>query len=96
MHRIWFYRKPAHYARGVTRGAGRAGAAEVSDLCFFVRSSDRPQGRAMIIVMSAAATAEEINSVKSAILAEGLQPHENPGQERVMIALVGDVGPRQQ
>ncbi|MGZ6260622.1 MAG: 3-deoxy-7-phosphoheptulonate synthase [Candidatus Limnocylindrales bacterium] len=50
----------------------------------------------MIIVMSAAATAEEINSVKSAILAEGLQPHENPGQERVMIALVGDVGPRQQ
>jgi 3-deoxy-7-phosphoheptulonate synthase len=48
----------------------------------------------MFIVMAARATAEEINSVKSLILAEGLQPHESVGAERVVIALVGDVGPR--
>jgi len=48
----------------------------------------------MFIVMAAGATAEEINSVKSLILAEGLQPHESVGTERVVIALVGDVGPR--
>ena len=50
----------------------------------------------MIIVMSATATAEEINSVKSAILAEGLQPHENPAQGHVVIALVGEVSTRRQ
>ncbi len=50
----------------------------------------------MFIVMSAAATAEEVNNVKSLILAEGLQPHESPGSERTVIALVGDVGPRSQ
>ena len=46
--------------------------------------------------MSVGATTEEINSVKGQILAEGLQPHENPGQERVVIALVGEVGPRRE
>ena len=50
----------------------------------------------MFIVMSARATEAEVNAVKSAILAEGLQPHMNPGTERVVIALVGEVGPRRQ
>ena len=50
----------------------------------------------MFIVMSARATDAEINAVKGVILAEGLQPHVNPGSERVVIALVGDVGPRRQ
>ncbi len=44
----------------------------------------------MFIVMSAHATTEEINTVKSLILAEGMQPHESVGSERVVIALVGD------
>jgi len=44
----------------------------------------------MFIVMSTHATTEEINTVKSLILAEGMQPHESVGSERVVIALVGD------
>ncbi|MFI5254895.1 MAG: 3-deoxy-7-phosphoheptulonate synthase [Candidatus Limnocylindrales bacterium] len=50
----------------------------------------------MFIVMSARATEAEVNAVKGAILSEGLQPHVNPGTERVVIALVGDVGVRRQ
>jgi 3-deoxy-7-phosphoheptulonate synthase len=50
----------------------------------------------VFIVMSARATEAEVNAVKSAILAEGLQPHVSPGTERVVIALVGEVGPRRQ
>ncbi|TAM57284.1 MAG: 3-deoxy-7-phosphoheptulonate synthase [Chloroflexota bacterium] len=44
--------------------------------------------------MAAGATAEEINSIKGQVLAEGLQPYESPGQERVVIAVIGEVGPR--
>jgi 3-deoxy-7-phosphoheptulonate synthase len=50
----------------------------------------------VFIVMSARATEAEINAVKGVILAEGLQPHVSPGAERVVIALVGDVGPHRQ
>ncbi len=46
----------------------------------------------MFIIMSAKASAEEINGVKSLILAEGMQPHESAGTDRVVIALVGEVG----
>jgi 3-deoxy-7-phosphoheptulonate synthase len=50
----------------------------------------------VFIVMSARATEAEVNAVRSAILAEGLQPHVNPSTERVVIALVGEIGPRRQ
>jgi 3-deoxy-7-phosphoheptulonate synthase len=48
----------------------------------------------VFIVMSARASEAEVNAVKGAIFAEGLQPHLNPGTERVVIALVGEVGHR--
>ena len=44
--------------------------------------------------MAVDASAEQINSIKAQVLAEGLQPFESPGQERVVIAVVGEVGPR--
>jgi 3-deoxy-7-phosphoheptulonate synthase len=50
----------------------------------------------MFVVMAAAATEAEINGVKSHILAEGLTPYDHAGSERVVIAVVGDVGPRRQ
>jgi hypothetical protein len=50
----------------------------------------------VFIVMSARATEAEVNAVKGVILAEGLQPHVSPGSERIVIALVGDVGSRRQ
>lgn len=48
----------------------------------------------MFVVMASAATEAEINGVKSLILAEGLTPYGHAGSERVVIAVVGDVGPR--
>jgi 3-deoxy-7-phosphoheptulonate synthase len=48
----------------------------------------------VFISMAINATAEEINSVKGHVLAEGFQPYESPGRERVVIAVVGEVGPR--
>jgi hypothetical protein len=48
----------------------------------------------MFVVMAPAATEDQINSVKSHILAEGLSAHENRGLERVVIAALGGVGPR--
>jgi len=50
----------------------------------------------MFVVMSVSASEAEVNAVKAAILAEGLHPHENEGTDRVVIAVVGEVGPRRQ
>ena len=50
----------------------------------------------MFVAMSVTATEEEINGVKSHILAEGFQAHESRGAERMVIAIVGDVGPRKE
>ena len=50
----------------------------------------------MFVVMAVGAGEEEINAVKAQVLAEGLHPHESPGTDRVVIAVVGDVGPRKQ
>jgi 3-deoxy-7-phosphoheptulonate synthase len=48
----------------------------------------------MFVVMSVTATEAEIIGVKSQILEEGLQPFEHQGAERLVIAVVGEVGPR--
>jgi len=48
----------------------------------------------MIVVMAANATEAEILGVKSHILADGLTPFDHAGNERTVIAVVGDVGPR--
>jgi 3-deoxy-7-phosphoheptulonate synthase len=50
----------------------------------------------LLIAMSVGATEEEIESVRSHILAEGLTPHESRGMERVVIGVVGNVGPRKE
>lgn len=50
----------------------------------------------MFIVMARTATEAEILGVKSHILAEGMTPYDHAGQERVVIAVVGEVGPRKQ
>ena len=50
----------------------------------------------MFVVMSVSASEAEVNGVKSLILAEGMQPHDSYGAERVVIAVVGEVGPRKQ
>ncbi len=48
----------------------------------------------MFVVMSASATPAEANAVKSLILAEGLTPYDHAGAERVVIAVVGEIGAR--
>ncbi len=48
----------------------------------------------MFVVMAVAASEAQINGVKSHILAEGLTPFDHLGTERVVIAVVGEVGPR--
>ena len=50
----------------------------------------------MFIVMARTATEAEILGVKSHILGEGMTPYEHAGADRVVIAVVGDVGPRRQ
>ena len=50
----------------------------------------------MLVAMSVGATEEEITNVRNHILAEGLTPHESRGMERVVIGVVGDVGPRKE
>jgi 3-deoxy-7-phosphoheptulonate synthase len=50
----------------------------------------------MFVVMAANATEAEILGVKSHILAEGMTPYDHQGVDRVVIAVVGDVGPRKQ
>src|SRR5918912_1286588 len=48
----------------------------------------------MFVVMAANATEAEILGVKSHILAEGMTPYDHQVAARVVIAVVGDVGPR--
>jgi 3-deoxy-7-phosphoheptulonate synthase len=50
----------------------------------------------MFVVMAGNATEAEILGVKSHILGEGMTPFDHVGAERVVIAVVGDVGPRKQ
>jgi 3-deoxy-7-phosphoheptulonate synthase len=48
----------------------------------------------MFVVMSASASQAETNAVKSLILAEGLMPYDHAGAQRVVIAVVGEIGAR--
>jgi 3-deoxy-7-phosphoheptulonate synthase len=48
----------------------------------------------MFVVMRTGATEAEVNGVKGLILAEGLTPFENAGADRVVIAVVGEIGAR--
>src|SRR5262245_347150 len=48
----------------------------------------------MFVVMSRNASEAEVLGVKSQILAEGMTPFDHQGAERVVIAVVGEVGPR--
>ena len=48
----------------------------------------------MFVVMNAAASQAEANAVKSLILAEGLVPYDHVGAERLVIAVVGEIGAR--
>ena len=50
----------------------------------------------MLVVMSVTATEEEIKAVRAHIEADGLTPHESRGEQRVIIGVVGDVGPRKE
>ena len=50
----------------------------------------------MFVVMARTATEAEILGVKSQILAEGMTPYDHQGSERIVIAVVGEVGPRKQ
>ena len=44
--------------------------------------------------MAIGASEAEILGVKSHILAEGMSPYDHAGAERVVIAVVGEVGPK--
>src|SRR3990172_1899067 len=78
-------------------GTRRAGRSRGGDLCFFVSGPAVPRkGRSMFVVMARTATEAEILGVKSHILAEGMTPYDHAGQERVVIAVVGEVGPLKQ
>ena len=50
----------------------------------------------MIVVMARTATEAEVLGVKSHILSEGMTPFDHIGTERVVIAVVGEVGPKKQ
>jgi len=50
----------------------------------------------MFVVMARTATEAEILAVKSHILGEGMTPYDHAGPDRVVIAVVGEVGPRRQ
>ena len=50
----------------------------------------------MFVVMAASATEAEVLGVKSHILAEGRTPYDHSGAERIVIAVVGEVGPRKE
>jgi 3-deoxy-7-phosphoheptulonate synthase len=50
----------------------------------------------MLVVMSVVATEEEVQEVRRHIEADGLTPHESRGEQRVIIGVVGDVGPRKE
>src|SRR6476660_5517559 len=48
----------------------------------------------MFVVMAAGASEAEILGVKSRILSEGLTPYDHAGVDRIVIAVVGEIGPR--
>jgi phospho-2-dehydro-3-deoxyheptonate aldolase len=48
----------------------------------------------MIVVMSVGATEQQANDVRDLVKAAGLTPHDNYGTQRVVIAVLGDVGPQ--
>ena len=48
----------------------------------------------MFVVMTVGASEAEILGVKSRILAEGLTPFDHVGEERTVIAVVGEIGSR--
>src|SRR3954466_4958011 len=48
----------------------------------------------MFVVMAVTATEAEILGVKSHILAEGMTPYDHHGVDRIVIAVVGEVGPK--
>jgi 3-deoxy-7-phosphoheptulonate synthase len=50
----------------------------------------------MFVVMTMNATEAEILGVKSHILAEGMTPYDHQGVDRVVIAVVGEVGPKKE
>jgi 3-deoxy-7-phosphoheptulonate synthase len=50
----------------------------------------------MLVVMSVAATEEQVQEVRRHIEADGLTPHESRGEQRVVIGVVGDVGLRKE
>ncbi len=50
----------------------------------------------MLVVMSVAATEQEIEAVRQHIEADGLTAHESRGEQRVVIGVVGDVGLRKE
>ncbi len=50
----------------------------------------------MLVVMSVGATEEQIAEVRRHIDADGMTPHESRGEQRVIIGVVGDVGPRKE
>jgi 3-deoxy-7-phosphoheptulonate synthase len=50
----------------------------------------------MFVVMAVGASEAEILGVKSQILAEGMSAYDHIGAERVVIAVVGEVGPKKQ
>ena len=48
----------------------------------------------MFVVMAVGATEEELNAVQATVLDDGLTPHENRGGARVVVAVLGESGPR--
>ena len=50
----------------------------------------------MFVVMAVGASEAEILGVKSQILAEGMSAYDHTGAERVVLAVVGEVGPKKQ
>ena len=50
----------------------------------------------MFVVMRTGASEAEVNGVKGLILAEGLTPFENAGEDRTVIAVVGEIGKRRE
>ena len=48
----------------------------------------------MIVVMSVGATEQDANDVRTLVKDAGLTPHDNYGTQRVVIAVLGDVGPQ--
>jgi 3-deoxy-7-phosphoheptulonate synthase len=60
------------------------------------RRARHEETETMIVVMAIGASEAEILGVKSQILTEGMSPYDHAGAERVVIAVVGEVGPRKQ